>query len=336
MTIISFFAIKYFRDFVPDVADGVGGMVIVRWWIVLDDLATAESLMFELGVLEAATNNFSDDQKLGQGGFGSVYKGTLPNGQEIAVKRLSKISSQGVEEFKNEVVLIANLQHRNLVRLLGFCLAGDEKLLVYEFVPNKSLNYFLFDFGLARIFKVEQTEDNTNRVVGTYGYMAPEYAMHGHFSIKSDVFSFGVLILEIISGKKITERFHPSGPGDLLTHAWNSFTQQNLMLFMDSTLRDSYLSEEVMRCLHFGLLCAQDNTNDRPTMSTIVHILNSDSTTTAILATPQCPRSFYSSSTESSMVSRLSPHSTTITSSSNGHSKPISENQDTVSDIYPR
>ncbi|KAK0579377.1 hypothetical protein LWI29_025359 [Acer saccharum] len=159
-----------------------------------------------------------------RGGFGEVYKGVLPNGQEIAVKRLSKRSGQGVEEFKNEVVVVAKLQHRNLVRLQGFCLEGEEKILVYEFVPNKSLDYFLFDlekqrqldwntrykiiggiargilylhedsrlriihrdlkasnvlldgdmnpkiadFGMARIFGVDQTQGNTNRIVGTY------------------------------------------------------------------------------------------------------------------------------------------------------------------------
>ncbi|XP_056687865.1 cysteine-rich receptor-like protein kinase 11 [Spinacia oleracea] len=190
---------------------------------VLEDFTTVESLMFDLETLQAATNFFSDDLKLGGGGFGVVYKGTLPNGNDIAVKRLSRISEQGIESFKNEAILIAKLQHKNLVRLLGFCLTREEKPLVYEYIPNKSLNYFLFDprkqgeldwptryniitgiargllylhedsrpriihrdlkaanilleadmnpkiadFGLARIFKVEQTEDDTNIVAGT-------------------------------------------------------------------------------------------------------------------------------------------------------------------------
>ncbi|KAJ6964739.1 cysteine-rich receptor-like protein kinase 10 [Populus alba x Populus x berolinensis] len=110
-----------------------------------DEISTVESLQFDLSSIEAATNNFSPDNKLGEGGFGEVYKGTLPNGQQIAVKRLSKYSGQGAAEFNNEVLLIAKLQHRNLVRLLGFCLQGAEKILVYEFVPNKSLDHFLFD-----------------------------------------------------------------------------------------------------------------------------------------------------------------------------------------------
>ncbi|KAK8282711.1 hypothetical protein V6Z12_D08G045500 [Gossypium hirsutum] len=225
----------------------------------------------QLNILQAATNNFCDENKLGQGGFGPVYKGTLADGKEIAVKRLSRTSGQGLLEFKNEVMLIAKLQHRNLVRLLGCCLEKNEKLLVYEFMPNKSLDMFLFDsslpaqlvwqkrfniikgtargimylhedsrlriihrdlkasnvlldhemnpkisdFGMAKIFGRDQNEANTNRVVGTYGYMAPEYAMEGLFSVKSDVFSFGVLLLEIISGKR-NNGFHLSECGESL------------------------------------------------------------------------------------------------------------------------
>ncbi|KAI3829350.1 hypothetical protein L1987_03470 [Smallanthus sonchifolius] len=108
------------------------------------DMITEESLQFELATIEEATNNFSNENKIGEGGFGVVYKGTLPNGQEIAVKRLSKGSAQGSLEFKNEVVLLAKLQHRNLVRLLGFCLDAEEKILIYEYVANNSLDFFLF------------------------------------------------------------------------------------------------------------------------------------------------------------------------------------------------
>nr|XP_017180914.1 cysteine-rich receptor-like protein kinase 10 [Malus domestica] len=110
-----------------------------------DDTKTVESLQFDLGAIETATNKFSDNNKLGEGGFGVVFKGTLANEQEIVVKRLSKSSRHGVQEFKNEIALVAKLQHRNLVRLLGFCLEGEETLLVYEYVPNKSLDYFLFE-----------------------------------------------------------------------------------------------------------------------------------------------------------------------------------------------
>ncbi|XP_009802722.1 cysteine-rich receptor-like protein kinase 25 isoform X2 [Nicotiana sylvestris] len=212
----------------------------------------------KLDLIRAATQKFSEENKLGEGGFGPVYKGKLANGIAIAIKRLSRTSGQGLKEFKNEVVLIARLQHRNLVKLLGCCLEGNKALLIYEFMPNKSLDFFLFDsreneildwrqrlhiikgiargilylhedsrlriihrdlkasnvlldkdmnpkisdFGMAKMFSGNQCEANTNRVVGTYGYMAPEYAMEGLFSTKSDVFSFGILVLEIVSGRK--------------------------------------------------------------------------------------------------------------------------------------
>ncbi|XP_076933209.1 cysteine-rich receptor-like protein kinase 26 [Bidens hawaiensis] len=109
------------------------------------DMSTIESLQYDFEVVKVATNDFSDDNKLGEGGFGSVYKGSLHNGQEIAVKRLSKDSGQGEIEFKNKVMLVAKLQHRNLVRLLGFSLQGSERLLIYEFMPNGSLDQFIFD-----------------------------------------------------------------------------------------------------------------------------------------------------------------------------------------------
>ncbi|KAK4858395.1 hypothetical protein QYF36_015709 [Acer negundo] len=152
----------------------------------VDEIDSMESLQFNFSTIKAATNDFLDDNKLGQGGFGAVYKGRLPNGQDIAVKRLSTNSGQGDLEFKNEVLLVAKLQHRNLVRLLGFCLEGRERLLIYEFVPNSSLDNFIFDFGMARLFEMDQTQGDTSRIVGTFGYMAPEYLTHGQFSVKSD------------------------------------------------------------------------------------------------------------------------------------------------------
>ncbi|KAL2931588.1 Cysteine-rich receptor-like protein kinase 10 [Bienertia sinuspersici] len=342
-------------------------ITLCTYHLITSDFTTAESLMFDLGTLLFATKHFSDDQKLGGGGFGN---GTLPNGEEIAVKRLSRISDQGMEAFKNEAVLIAKLQHRNLVRLLGFCIAAEEKLLVYEFVHNKSLNYLIFDpkkqreldwptryniiigiargllylhedsrpriihrdlkagnillegdmnpkisdFGLAKIIKVESTEDDTSKIAGTYGYMAPEYAMNGQFSTKSDVYSFGVLLLEIISGKRINNRFHTFGDGDLLTYAWRSWKDEKPLEYMDPTLRDSCSFDQVLRCIHLGLSCVQENANDRPTMSTVVFMLNSNSAISA-LPPPRCPRFFYNSSSETSHVTGYDQHSKTRTSS---------------------
>ncbi|THG05315.1 hypothetical protein TEA_016001 [Camellia sinensis var. sinensis] len=310
-----------------------------------NEIATVQSLQYDLITIQAATNNFSEENKIGKGGFGDVYKGTLPNGQDIAVKRLSQNSGQGAEEFKNEVVLVAKLQHRNLVRLLGFCLEGEEKILIYEFVANKSLDYFLFDpkkqkeldwpiryqivrgiargilylhqdsrlrvihrdlktsnilldeemnakvsdFGLARIFGVNQTQANTDRVIGTYGYMSPEYAVHGHFSVKSDVFSFGVLVLEIISGKKNSEFYHSDYADDLLSYAWKLWKDERPLEMMDPTLEGSYSRNEVTRCIHIGLLCVQEDPNTRPSMATVFLMLNSYSVT---LSFPQKPAFF--------------------------------------------
>ncbi|KAL3596249.1 hypothetical protein D5086_007886, partial [Populus alba] len=239
--------------------------------IVFGEVKSHDSLLIQLDVVLKATNQYSNENKLGQGGFGPVYKGVMEDGKEIAVKRLSRTSGQGLREFMNEVNLIARLQHRNLVKLLGCCLEKNEKLLVYEYMPNKSLDVFLFDsamrvqldwqrrlsiingiargllylhedsrlriihrdlkasnilldyemnpkisdFGMARIFGGNHSEANTNRIVGTYGYMAPEYAMEGLSSVKSDVFSFGVLMLEIISGKR-NGGFHLSEEGKSL------------------------------------------------------------------------------------------------------------------------
>ncbi|XP_019054724.1 PREDICTED: G-type lectin S-receptor-like serine/threonine-protein kinase At4g03230 isoform X1 [Nelumbo nucifera] len=311
--------------------------------------------------IAASTENFSDSNKLGEGGFGLVYKGQLPGGQEIAVKRLSKNSGQGLEEFKNEVLLIAKLQHRNLVRLLGYSVKGDEKMLLYEYMPNKSLDSFIFDrtrrlllnwqrrfniilgiargllylhqdsrlriihrdlktsnilldeemnpkisdFGLARIFGGNQIEANTNRVVGTYGYMSPEYALDGFFSIKSDVFSFGVVLLEIISGKKNTGFYQTDKSLSLLGYAWKLWQEDKALDLMDRSLRESCNTCEVMKCINVGLLCVQEEADDRPTMSNVVFMLGRE---TATLAIPKQPafivKRVLSSSTSSSSSRR--------------------------------
>ncbi|XP_058094797.1 G-type lectin S-receptor-like serine/threonine-protein kinase At1g11410 isoform X2 [Magnolia sinica] len=283
--------------------------------------------LFNLGDVVIATDDFSESNKLGEGGFGPVYKGTLRNGKQIAVKRLSRNSGQGIEEFKNKVALIQQLQHRNLVRILGCCIQGEEKMLIYEYMQNKSLNYFIFDrtrrvlldwrkrfdiiigiargvlylhhdsrlriihrdlkasnillddemnpkisdFGMARIFKGNQTQGNTNRVVGTYGYMSPEYAIDGLFSVKSDVFSFGVLLLEIISGNRNNSYHNPDS--NLMGHAWQLWNEGKSLDLLDSSIADSCPTNEVLRCIHVGLLCVQENVTSRPTMLSVVSML---------------------------------------------------------------
>ncbi|KAF3451654.1 hypothetical protein FNV43_RR07750 [Rhamnella rubrinervis] len=340
-----------------------------------NDITSIQSLQFDFKSIETATSKFSDSNKLGKGGFGEVYKGILVNGREIAVKRLSKSSGQGTEEFKNEVVLVAKLQHRNLVRLCGFCLEGEEKILVYEYVPNKSLDYFLFDpqkqgeldwskrhkiiggiargilylhedsrlrvihrdlkasnilldaelnpkvsdFGMARMFGIDQTEGNTARIVGTYGYMAPEYAMEGLYSIKSDVFSFGVLLLEILSGRKNSGFYLTEFGSSLLIYAWNLWNEGKVMELMDPSLKQSCAANEFMRYVHIGLLCVQEDAYDRPTMSSVVLMLTTE---TISLSKPQRPA--FSVGRNIHRHHQLGPDST------------ISDNVLTISTFVPR
>ncbi|XP_056861766.1 cysteine-rich receptor-like protein kinase 34 isoform X3 [Raphanus sativus] len=346
------------------------------------DVTSSSSLRFDFKTIEAATNQFSERNKIGRGGFGDVYKGTFQDGTELAVKRLSKTSGQGDEEFKNEVVLVAKLQHRNLVRLVGFCVQGEEKLLIYEYVPNKSLDYFLFDptkrhqldwekrfkiivgigrgilylhqdsrltiihrdlkagnilldsdmnpkiadFGMARIFGMEQTQANTRRVVGTYGYMPPEYAMRGQFSVKTDVYSFGVLVLEIISGKRNSSFSRTDGGIDnLVTFAWTLWKNGSALGLLDETMESNYQRIEVIRCIQIALLCVQEQPAHRPSFSTIISMLNSK---TMSLRVPRQPGFFLRDN-----PNNQNQESTGERSSNNNI---FSVDNATITDIYPR
>ncbi|KAK0596135.1 hypothetical protein LWI29_013090 [Acer saccharum] len=190
------------------------------------DQATNHDLkIFNFQTIVAATDNFSTANKLGEGGFGPVYKGKLLDDREIAIKRLSRRSGQGIIEFKNEAKLIAKLQHTNLVKLVGCSLQGEERILVYEYMHNKSLDFFIFDSDRKKLLDWKK-QVNTNRVVGTYGYMSPEYAMSGIVSTKTDVFSFGVLVLEIVSGKKNNSCYHTEYPLNLVGYAWQLWNEE--------------------------------------------------------------------------------------------------------------
>ncbi|KAJ0966086.1 hypothetical protein J5N97_027224 [Dioscorea zingiberensis] len=273
------------------------------------ELRSVESLLFDLATLKDATDNFSEANKLGQGGFGPVYKGVLHDGQQIAVKRLAGNSSQGLIELKNEVILVAKLQHKNLVRLLGCCLENQEKLLVYEYLPNTSLDKFLFDplrckqldwrrryniiegigrgllylhedsrlkiihrdlkpsnilldgdmnpkisdFGLAKLFEVDETQENASKLAGT---------------------RYGVLVLEIVTGQQNFGFQAIENAPNLLSYVWQHWDDGTALALKDPCLDGDQLirTEEVLRCIHIGLLCVQEDPKQRPSMASIVFI----------------------------------------------------------------
>eukprot|EP00253_Pinus_taeda_P007682 PITA_07682 len=290
-------------------------------------IANAE-LIFKYDFLREATSNFNLENKLGEGGFGSVFKGILPDNREVAIKRLYIRSRQGDAEFLNEANLISRVQHRNLVKLLGCSVENSERLLVYEYLPNSSLDKILFDptkrhlldwkkryeiivgiargmaylheeseiriihrdikasnillddkyrpkiadFGLARLFADDQSHIST-RVAGTLGYMAPEYALRGQLTEKADVFSFGVLVLEIISGRK--NQNSGEDMEFLIEGAWRLYKTDRALEVMDRTLDGSYSWEEYIRVIKIGLLCTQAVAALRPSMSRVVWMLTS-------------------------------------------------------------
>ncbi|XP_021828590.1 G-type lectin S-receptor-like serine/threonine-protein kinase CES101 isoform X2 [Prunus avium] len=192
--------------------------------------------VFSYASVMAATTNFSEENKLGQGGFGPVYKGKLLTGQEIAVKRLSRCSGQGTSEFKNELILISELQHTNLVQLFGFCIHGEERILIYAYMPNKSLDYFLFDSTRAMLL------DWTKR-----------------FNIIEGI-AQGLLYLHKYSRMR----------------AWELWKEGRGLELMDPTLKDSCIEDQLLRCFHVGLLCVEENADDRPSMSDVVSMLTTE------------------------------------------------------------
>lgn len=312
---------------------------------------------YDYSHIKEATNNFSVDNKLGEGGFGPVYKGQLRSGIKIAAKKLEACSLQGLLEFQNEIQLIAKLQHKNLVKLLGCCTRGDqEKMLIYEYMENKSLDYFIFDnvkgadlnwskrlhiingiaqgllylhnysrlcvvhrdlkassilldsemnpkisdFGMARIFCSNAKESNTTRIVGTHGYIPPEYAFHGVCSIKSDVFSYGVLTLEILSSKR-TVQFYEYNQKlyNLISYAWQLWTDGKSDELIYSPPGNVY--EEIERHIQVALLCVQENAEHRPDMERVVTMLNSKDVD---LPKPMQPAYFHVNPSEEEVSSR--------------------------------
>ncbi|THG23337.1 hypothetical protein TEA_010785 [Camellia sinensis var. sinensis] len=301
---------------------------------------------FTLRQIKAATGNFDPANKIGEGGFGPVYKGVLSDGSVIAVKQLSAKSKQGNREFVNEIGMISALQHPNLVRLYGCCIEGNQLLLIYEYLENNSLARALFgheehqlkldwptrkgiflgiarglaylheesrlkivhrdikatnvlldkdlnakisDFGLAKLNEEENTHIST-RIAGTIGYMAPEYAMRGYLTDKADVYSFGIVALEIVSGKSNTNYRPKDEFVYLLDWAYVLQEQGSLLELVDPILGSKYPQEEAMDMLNIALLCTNPSPTLRPSMSSVVSMLEGKSPIQAPLIKRNSPK----------------------------------------------
>ncbi|XP_023551950.1 cold-responsive protein kinase 1 [Cucurbita pepo subsp. pepo] len=282
--------------------------------------------------LKVATEDFSLANKIGEGGFGSVYKGKLKDGKIAAIKVLSAESRQGLKEFLTEINVISVIEHENLVQLYGCCVDDNHRILVYNYLENNSLAQTLLgrghssiqfnwrtrskicigiarglaflhedvqphiihrdikasnilldrdltpkisDFGLAKLIPASMTHVST-RVAGTIGYLAPEYAIRGQVTRKSDLYSFGVLLVEIVSGRCNTNTQLPMGEQYLLERTWNHYERGELILLVDVSLNGDFDAEEACRYLKIGLLCTQDSPKLRPSMSTVVKMLTGE------------------------------------------------------------
>ncbi|KAL9242366.1 hypothetical protein vseg_016375 [Gypsophila vaccaria] len=290
--------------------------------------------MFTYDELAMATNNFSDANILGQGGFGYVHKGVLPNGKEVAVKSLKAGSGQGEREFQAEVEIISRVHHKHLVSLVGYCITGSHRLLVYEFVSNGTMEFHLHgkgqptmewptrlrialgsakglaylhedchpkiihrdikaanillnnkfeamvaDFGLAKLSSDVNTHVST-RVMGTFGYLAPEYAASGKLTDKSDVFSFGVMLLELITGRRPVDPAHTYIDDSLVDWARPLLTrcleENNFDSLVDPRLHKDYNPSEMTRMVACAAACVRHSARRRPRMSQVVRALEGE------------------------------------------------------------
>ncbi|XP_030467805.2 cold-responsive protein kinase 1-like [Syzygium oleosum] len=286
---------------------------------------------FTYNELRSATANFDSSNKIGRGGFGIVYKGTLRNGVQVAVKKLSATSKQGLGEFVAEINTIATVRHQNLVQLIGFCVEGTDRILVYEYLENSSLDRALLgsgtkdakikldwqkrsaiclgtarglaflheesvqhivhrdikasnilldkdynpkigDFGLAKLFPDDITHIST-RIAGTTGYLAPEYAFGGQLTPKADVYSFGIVVLEIISGRNSAKADWRGSEKFLLEQAWELYEKGALLELVDPDLEE-FPEDEVIRYIKVAFFCTQAAASRRPLMSQVVNMLS--------------------------------------------------------------
>ncbi|XP_030525364.1 cold-responsive protein kinase 1-like isoform X1 [Rhodamnia argentea] len=288
--------------------------------------------LFSYKELKAVTEDFSEANKIGEGGFGAVYKGRLKGGKIAAIKVLSAESRQGVKEFLTEINVISEIEHENLVKLYGCCVQSNQRILVYNYLENNSLAQTLLggnrsniqfswqtryricigvgrglaylheevqphivhrdikasnilldkdltpkisDFGLAKLIPDNATHVST-RVAGTLGYLAPEYAIGGRLTRKADVYSFGVLLVEIVSGRCNTNTRLPPEEQYLLERTWELYERKELVGLVDTSLNGDFDAEEACKFLKIGLLCTQDNPKRRPSMSTVVKLLTGE------------------------------------------------------------
>ncbi|XP_058071737.1 probable LRR receptor-like serine/threonine-protein kinase At1g56140 [Magnolia sinica] len=299
----------------------------------------AKPKTFSYSELRTATGDFSQENRLGAGGFGAVYKGTLSDGRIVAAKQLSVASHHGKSQFVTEIVSISAVQHRNLVKLYGCCAEGEERILVYEYLKNGSLDHALFgenapqltwptryniclgtarglsylhedsrcriihrdikasnilldadfnpkisDFGLAKLFDDNETHIST-RIAGTFGYLAPEYAMNGQLTEKADVFGFGVVALEILGGRPNTDRRLEEDKMFLLKWAWNLNEANHPLELIDPTLSE-FDERQALRMFRVALLCTQASPVLRPSMSHVVAMLSGYAEVSSVTSLP--------------------------------------------------
>ncbi|KAJ4725934.1 Kinase family protein [Melia azedarach] len=288
---------------------------------------------FTFGELAAATGNFKSDCFLGEGGFGKVYKGYLEKiNQVVAIKQLDRNGVQGIREFVVEVLTLSLADHPNLVKLIGFCAEGDQRLLVYEYMPLGSLENHLHDrrpdkkpldwntrmkiaagaargleylhdhmkppviyrdlkcsnillgegyhaklsdFGLAKVGPIGDKTHVSTRVMGTYGYCAPDYAMTGQLTFKSDIYSFGVVLLELITGRKAIDQTKDRKELNLVAWARPMFKdRKNFSKMVDPLLQGQYPVRGLYQAIAIAAMCVQEQPNMRPAISDVVMALN--------------------------------------------------------------
>ncbi|XP_039059520.1 probable serine/threonine-protein kinase PBL5 isoform X2 [Hibiscus syriacus] len=298
-----------------------------------DGKASKRAQTFTFDELTAATGNFQSDCFLGSGGFGKVYKGFLEKtNQAVAIKQLDRNGLQGIKEFVVEVSILSMMEHPNLVQLIGFCTEGDQRLLVYEYMPLGSLENHLYDlppgqkpldwntrmkiaagaakgleylhvkldppiiyrdlkcsnillgegyhpklsdFGLAKVGPSGDKTHVSTRVMGTYGYCAPDYAMTGQLTFKSDIYSFGVVLLELITGRKAIDNTRERGEQNLVAWARPMFRdRKNFSRMVDPLLQGQYPVRGLYQALAIAAMCVQEEPNMRPAVSDVVMALN--------------------------------------------------------------